>query len=270
MSQTTKLCLTQSQRRKKLPLQNSYDPREFCIPRSTQDSHNYLLFTFYPLDDEQLKKVYNFSKKIDWQNYQKQLQSNYILNTHNFRQDHSLTLVDNLSLDQQDSSDYFLHDAPSQFNLAFSLLNKINQVKESIDNEIAKSYEGRSSYSHLILSQSMQNFLSKLNNEQIELVCHTANDYQNAYIEQNFTPISMHKLNVKTDKNEVEINENEQNNIEEKPISTITSLLYLILFVAIAFGLLYGFYFLFNHFEFIKFAVISIGIIIFLAIWSKK
>lgn len=250
----------------------SLDPREFSGFPSTQESSGYLLFTLIKLDQKQQNILNQLNQPQDWQKYYQRLSSEFLNHPFKFKKDMSLTLTNNLFI-HDEAIDYpFLEEASSELNLAFSLINKLESLKDLIEMELSMSIQGRSSNSSYIDENYSQirDFQDRLSDAFIELVAHTANDYQNAYIDQNFTSISIHDLKVEAAKNEVEINENEQKNIEEKPIPTIISLFYLILFIAIAFGLLYGFYFLFNHFEFIKFAVITIGFIVFLAIWSKR
>ncbi|WP_343621557.1 hypothetical protein [Acinetobacter proteolyticus] len=88
---------------------------------------------------------------------------------------------------------------------------------------------------------------------------------------EDFSYIPPHSLQHKPQTN-IEVNNELSNDstTEEKPTSVTASTLYLIFFLAVVIGLLYGVFWLVNHYEFAKFMVISLGVIIFLMIWSKK
>lgn len=133
------------------------------------------------------------------------------------------------------------------------------------------SIQGRSSKSNFIDQNysQIEDYQDQLNNAFVKFISHTANDFQNAYIDQEFTLIPKQSLSntVNKDLNEQDI---EQQIIEKNQISTLASTLYSILFIAIVIGLLYGIFWLISHYEFAKFTVITIVIIIFLAIWSNK
>ncbi len=254
------------------PFSTSPDPREFSGFPSTQESRGYLLFTLIKLDQKQQNILDQFDQPQDWQKYYQKLSSDFLNHPFKFKKDVNLTLTNNLFIHDEAIYYPFLNEASPESNLAFSLTNKIESLDDMIQTELIMSMEDRSSNSSYIDDNYSQirDFQVRLSDAFIELVAHTANDYQNAYIDQNFTSISIHDLKVEAAKNDVNEHENQFDHIDEEPTSTIASILYLILFLAIVFGLLYGFYWLMLRFEFVKFTAITLGIISFLYIWSKK
>lgn len=114
-------------------------------------------------------------------------------------------------------------------------------------------------------------FQEDLNNAFISLVSHSANSYEKAYVNEDFSYIPPQALQHTSQINSETNNElNSDSSTEEKPTSVTASTLYLIFFLAVVIGLLYGVFWLVNHYEFAKFMVITFGVIIFLMIWSRK
>ena len=254
------------------PFSTSSDPREFSGFPSTQASCGYLLFTLIKLDQKQQNILNQFNQPVDWQKYYQKLSLDILNHPFKLSKDLSLTLTNNLII-HDEAIDYpFLNEASPELNLAFSLTNKLESLEDLIEMELSMSMQNRSPNSSYIDENYSQirDFQDRLRDAFIELVAHTANDYQNAYIDQNFKPISIHDLGVEKNTNELNEHESQPNLIEEKSTSIIASTLYLILFVFIVIGLLYGVYWLVFHYQFAKFTVMAIVITIFLAIWSKK
>lgn len=254
------------------PLSISYDPREFNGFPSSQNHDKYLLFTLIKLDQKQLQTINQFNSPVNWQTYYEQLSSEVFNHPFNFKKDLSLTLVNNLSL-QQDSYAYdFLKTPTTELNLAFALINKIESVQEEIDTEISRSLQDRSSNSSYINEHysEINDYQNLLNGALVKLISHTANDYENAYIDKHFKPISKAQIekqsSLENQKDEIE----NIDNIEKPALSTLASFLYLIVFLAITIGLLYGVFWLVSHYEFAKFTVIAILILFFLAHFARK
>lgn len=250
----------------------SPDPREFSGFPSTQQYCGYSLFTLIKLDQKQQKTLDEFDQPQNWKNYYQELSLDFLDHPFKFKKDLNLTLTNNLFI-SADSYEYpFLNSASPDLNLAFSLVNKLIDLQDMFENEIYMSMEGRSSDSAYIDRNYSQinNFQNELSDKFIELIAYTANDYQNAYVDQGFNPISKNLLKNKLIENDSNTDIEDVENNEKETMTTFASTLYLIIFLAIAFGLLYGVFWLVSHYEFAKFMIITIGVIIFLAICSKK
>ncbi|RKG33280.1 hypothetical protein [Acinetobacter tianfuensis] len=254
------------------PLSISYDPRDFSGFPSSQNYDKYLLFTLIKLDQKQLQTITQFNLPLNWQTYYEQLSSEVLNPPFNFKKDLSLTLVNNLSL-HHDSYDYdFLKHPSTELNLAFALINKIESTQDEIDTEISRYLQDRSSNSSYINEHYSQinDYQDLLNEALVKLISHTANDYENAYIDEQFKPIS--KLTIQSKVTQENLN-NETENLndrKEQTMSPLPSFLYLIVFLAITIGLLYGVFWLVSHYEFAKFTVMAILILFFLALFARK
>ena len=132
--------------------------------------------------------------------------------------------------------------------------------------------QDRSSNSNYISEHFSQinDYEKRLNDSLVKLMSHTSNDYENTYINAQFKLIS--KSTIKRQIAQDHLNDAVENthDIEESPISPLASFSYLILFITIAIALLYGVFWLVSTYEFAKFTVMIIVILVFLAIWSKK
>ncbi|ENW94986.1 hypothetical protein [Acinetobacter dispersus] len=251
----------------------STDPREFNGFASSQNYNKYLLFTLIRLDQKQLKVVDEFKKTPNWKNSHEHFQSTFLDSPFNFRQDKSLRLTNNLFLKNEIAEYPFLKEPSPEFNLAFSWINKLCDLQEQIKTEVAMTLDSRSPYSSIIDQNfsAISLFQEDLNNALINLVSHSSNSYEKAYVNKDFSYIPSHSLQYNSQINIEANNElNSEGSTEEKPTSVTASTLYLIFFLAVVIGLLYGVYWLVNHYEFAKFMVITIGVIIFLMMWSKK
>jgi hypothetical protein len=251
----------------------STDPREFSGFASSQSYNKYLLFTLIRLDQKQLQIVDAFNKNLNWKNLHEDFQSRFLDSPFNFKQDKSLLLTNNLFL-KNEISDYPLLDEPSpEFNLAFSWINKLGDLQDQIGTEVAMALASRSFHADIIDQNSIKIdlFQEDLNNAFISLVSHSSNSYEKAYVNEDFSYIPPHALQHTSQINSETNNElNSDSSTEEKPTSVTASTLYLIFFLAVVIGLLYGVFWLVNHYEFAKFMVITAGVIIFLMMWSKK
>lgn len=251
----------------------STDPREFHGFASSQSYNKYLLFTLIRLDQKQLQIVDAFNKNLNWKNLHEDFQSSFLDSPFNYMQDKSLRLTNNLFL-KNEITEYPLLDEPSpEFNLAFSWINRLCNLQEQIKTEVAMTLDSRSPYSSIIDQEfsAISLFQEDLNNALINLVSHSANSYEKAYVNEDFSYIPPHALQHTSQINSETNNElNSDSSTEEKPTSVKASTLYLIFFLAVVIGLLYGVFWLVNHYEFAKFMVITAGVIIFLMMWSKK
>lgn len=251
----------------------STDPREFSGFASSQTYNKYLLFTLIKLDQKQLQIIDEFKKNLNWKNLHEYFQSTFLDNPFNFKQDKSLVLTNNLFLNDNGINYPFLNEPAIEFNLAFSWVNRLLNLQEQIETEVEMTRDSKSPYSSMIDQNfsAISLFQEDLNNAFISLLSHSANSYEEAYVNEDFSyiPPQSCQHNPQTD---IEVN-NELNNehtTEEKPTSVTASTLYLIFFLAVVIGLLYGVFWLVNHYEFAKFIVITMGVIIFLMIWSRK
>ena len=254
------------------PLSRSYDPRKFHGFPSSQNYGKFFLFTLIKLDQKQLQTITQFNTPLDWNDYYEQLSTEIFDHPCNFKKDLSLTLVNNLVLQHDSSDDFFLKNPSSEFNLAFSLINKIESLQDEVSTEISMYLQDRSSNSNYISEHFSQinDYEKRLNDSLVKLMSHTSNDYENTYINAQFKLIS--KSTIKRQIAQDHLNDAVENthDIEESPISPLASFSYLILFITIAIALLYGVFWLVSTYEFAKFTVMIIVILVFLAIWSKK
>ncbi|MEB3753652.1 hypothetical protein [Acinetobacter sp. MD2(2019)] len=251
----------------------STDPREFSGFASSQNYNKYLLFTLIRLDQKQLTIVDEFKKSANWKNSHEHFQSMFLDSPFNFRQDKSLRLTNNLFLKNEITEYPFLDEPSPEFNLAFSWINRLCDLQEQIKTEVAMTLDSRSPYSSIIDQNfsAISLFQEDLNNALINLVSHSANSYEKAYVNEDLSYIPSNSLQHKTQINIEANNEfNSDSTTDEKPTSVTASTLYLIFFLAVVIGLLYGVFWLVNHYEFAKFMVITAGVIIFLMMWSKK
>ena len=254
-------------------LKISWDPREFSGFTSTQTSDKFYLFTLIKLDQKQQQVLEQFIKPQNWKEIYKNIKTKYIESKFNFKQDTSFTLVNNLvSNDGYDSN--FLQNPKNETNLAFSLINKLISLQDMIDTEKYMSRECRSSFSTIIDRHydEICLFQNQLNDELSTLISHTANNYENAYVDLDFNSIPPPPSNTNSlDLLETENNnEKNDNHDSEKTTSFLESTTYLILFIIISLGLLYGVFWLVSNYAFAKFTFFAILCIIVLSVWARK
>lgn len=250
----------------------SSDPREFSGFVSSQEYDKYLLFTLIKLDQKQLHLFEQFNQGLDWKMLHEEFQNEFLSSKFNFTQDKSLRLTNNLFLEESGKDSPFLTEVLSESNLAFSWVNKLSELRNQLNHEISMLYQDRSFHSDILLNETeVTMFEEHLNDALISLLSHTANDYQKAYLHEDFIYIPLNIVKSRFDHN-LDTNDELENepNIEEKQGSLIASIIHIILFLVIVVGLLYGVFWLISHYEFAKFVVITIAVIAFLTIWSRK
>ncbi len=217
----------------------SRDPREFSGFPSSQSYNKYLLFTLIKLDPKQLQIFDEFNKNLNWTNLHEHFQNTFLDSPFNFKQDKSLVLTNNLFLNDNGINYPFLNEPTTEFNLAFSWINRLIDLQEQIETEAAMTRDSKSFYSEHIDQNftEIALFQKDLNNTLINLLSHSAYSYQKAYVNEDFSYIPSQLLQYKSQTN---LELNNAPDTEEKPKSVTASTLYLILFIGIVIGLLYG------------------------------
>ena len=211
----------------------SSDPSEFRGFISSQTYNKYLQFTLIRLDKKHLKIIGEFNKSQNWKNQYKYFQKEFLDNPINFKQDKGLVLTNNLFLENNKINYPLLNQPISEFNLAFSLVNKLLNLQNEVKTEIEMTVESRTphkNFNEIIL------FEDSLKNAFISLLSHTANNYQNAYVNKDFSYVQLDSTQNKSWTN-TELN-NEPNTTENSERIT-TPTLYLVIFVIFVIGLLY-------------------------------
>ena len=196
-------------------------------------NNKYLQFTLIRLDKKHLKIIGEFNKSQNWKNQYKYFQKEFLDNPINFKQDKGLVLTNNLFLENNKINYPLLNQPISEFNLAFSLVNKLLNLQNEVKTEIEMTVESRTphkNFNEIIL------FEDSLKNAFISLLSHTANNYQNAYVNKDFSYVQLDSTQNKS-WNNTELN-NEPNTTENSERIT-TPTLYLVIFVIFVIGLLY-------------------------------
>ncbi|SPL69265.1 hypothetical protein [Acinetobacter stercoris] len=272
LGRTQSFALVKIEREKVKEFINSSDPREFSGFTSSQIFNEYLLFTLIRLDPKQLQTINEFTKHQNWKTHHEYFKTEFLDNKFNFTQNQNLKLINNLFLEDEATLYPFLQENKSQPNLAFSWVKQLEDLQNQIETEKELSRDSRSSHSDFIDQNFSQIciYQENLNYAFINLLSHTANDYKNAYIDQDFKLVPYSSTNIPDTATEPDNNTVSCEYTNEKPITTLASTIYLLIFIAIGFGILYGLFWLMSHFEFARFTVITIVVVSFLYIWSKK
>ncbi len=212
-------------------------------------------------------------------NYFNHIKANFLENRFNYIDDSGLLIAHNLFIEYHGEKKLSQED-DNPNNLAFSLLQRCLHVYECLS-QLHANYHERPPYPDFIDSHTEQyvEFTEQFETAIINLICHTANDYKNAKVKTKFIPIQKNKyityeaeLETNTDEfneDSTEIETLPQKN-PDSPISGMRAITTLLILFIIIFLMTYGLLWVVRQYEIAKITAITIGIIIFLYLWSKK
>ena len=250
------------------------DPREFWGVTSSQTKNNIMILTLIPLNDSQKIKAQAFDHHLNWNNYFHHIKTDFLESRFNYIDDSNLWMSNNLFIEYHGKKNLIEHEKLPN-NLAFPLLQRCIAINECLP-ELNANYHERPPYPDFIDVQREQylEFVEAFRNETINLICHTANNFKNSCVKDNFFPIQKNTYissAVEETQNLKEISEDLE--IPESPESTISTLraitILIILFIVIFF-IIYGLIWLIRNYDIAKATAITIGIFVFLYLYSRK
>ncbi|MCL6247625.1 hypothetical protein M5F00_07090 [Acinetobacter sp. ANC 4945] len=265
--------------KKILDISSIGDPREFWGASSTQFHDALGLFTLIELNQQQRNECFCFDKKSSWGSLVNSIQLDLFehpFSTHiqpQFKLIHNLYYYDL----QDDSLPLLLENHQASPQVGLSLLVMLNSIEAAIKN--LKHVKNENSPIYLFTTEEYAQLLDyeyKLSEHHVYITCYTANHFNQENLINDEEKVLLKQLQKKypkanyfnaTSDQGLSATSTSTDKVPEKPWVAFFSL---VLIFTMLFALLYGFYLLFKQFEFIKFAAITIGIIVFLAIWSKK
>ena len=255
------------------------DPRDFWGVHSSQFRSDNKIFTLISLNQSQKSKAQDFDKNLDWMSYFNQIKINFLENRFNYINDSSLILSNNLFINDHGEINLIANNGSSN-NLAFSLLQRCVHIYECIS-ELNANYHERPPYPNFIDSCQDQyiEFSKQFKTEIIKLICHTANDYKNAQVKNKFFPIQKNTFIASEFEQEPSMEALIEDSIEIEtplendsipPISGLRAITTLLILFVIVFLIVYGLLWVIRHYEIAKATAITIGVMVFLYVWSKK
>lgn len=261
-----------------LDIQPIRDPRDFWGTDSSQDNNALGLFTLIKLNQEQRNNCFCFNKNLNWANLIEDIQQDLFKNPFSAHISAQFELINNLYLYQYNDNPLPLLNEPQHSpQIGFSLIEMLHTIKANIHNlKQAKNENSPILFFNKEELQQFSDYEEKLSKYTLDLICFTANCLEQENQISDLEKKLIKELQKQYPKLGYSYSTQQEPNSEsittqdEKEINPWIALFSLILIFAVLFGLLYGFYLLFTHFEFIKFAAITIGIMVFLAIWSKR
>ncbi|OUY05553.1 hypothetical protein [Acinetobacter populi] len=250
------------------------DPRDFLGFESDQNHSPYALFTLYRLSIAQVESVKAFVQPIEWQNYAQNLQDIMFSAQYYPYEAKPLQATNNLYLYQDGYDTPLIQDQALSDNLAFSLIKQMQSV--FLDLESYCHPKNDSSPYHLLSDEEYKLFneyQTTLGTELISLICRAANDYPQAGM-TNKTSLTLPCKNLPVESITGKIPSppipQEPDDLSEDKPSVIKSLFSLILFLAVVFAVMYGIFLLSEQFAFIRFLLVVMTVIAFLAIVARK
>lgn len=252
------------------------DPRDFFKPTSSQtDAINFAYFSLIQLNTKQQNECFTFDRNLVWDEFVQQIDQNIFQNPTSQDLPIFFEHTKNLFFYKTASKDSRLITQPNlESHIGFSLIESIREIPQSIHFfcDIRNEHSEFRDYSveKMMLLDSLKNNHKKLFNQ---LVCHTGNSLNQDIILNNETEeiIRNWKRRPKyTWKDDSSIEAISEDALTDKPIS-LTHILFVFFTLSMAgIGIFYIFDFLFNHFSFIKFIIITFGCISLIYIFSRK
>lgn len=254
------------------------DPRDFWAPSSSQSqTPTFGLFTLIELNQHQKNECYIFDQNLSWNYFIDNIHQDLIKSDFSSSIGIDFEYTNNLYYNLYNKDELPLiskHILPN--HLGFSLI----QMLEPIENRIKSFTHHRNENSdYRFFSAEQLGLFEKfrIQKEQllIQLICFTANHIQSSMEIADLQKQQLHQWEKKlTHISEAQNNFEKEQNAEQittdQPITAIRAFISITVFLIVLFSILYGFYWLTLKFEFVKFSAITIGIISFLYIWSKK
>lgn len=254
------------------------DPREFWGASSTQFHDAFGLFTLIELNQQQRNECFCFDKKSSWSSLVNSIQLDLFEHPFSTHIQPQFKLIHNLYYyGLLDDSLPLLENPQASPQVGLSLLEMLNSIEAAIQN--LKHVKNESSPIHLFTTEEYAQLLDyeyKLSEHHVDVTCYTANHFNRENLVNDEEKALLKQLQKKYPKVNYFKSTSDQalsatnTSTDKEPEKPWVVFFSLVLIFAMLFALLYGFYLLFKQFEFIKFAAITIGIIVFLAIWSKK
>lgn len=255
------------------------DPREFRGATSSQANNNIMILTLIPLNDSQKIKAQTFDHYLDWINYFHQIKTDFLESRFNYIDHSNLWMSNNLFIEYHGKKNLIEHEKLAN-NLAFPLLQRCIAIHESLS-ELNANYHERPPYPDFIDAQREQylEYVEAFRNETINLICHTANNFKNSCVKAKYFPIQkntyieseveqLHSLEELV--HDLKDKENLPNESTEPPIGAFRAITTLIILFIVIFLIIYGLIWLSRYYDIAKATAITIGIFIFLYLYSKK
>ncbi|WP_038344474.1 hypothetical protein [Acinetobacter sp. A47] len=252
------------------------DPREFWGTLSTQDERNYMLFSLIPLNLEQNEKMRTFNSDLNWENFYKETQEIIRSAPYQFYGMYDISFTNNLHLyphEEEGCTFPLLENPSSQNNLAFTLLQQFDTLKINLRGFKHPRNE-LSEYQNFDLEEinKLNLYEASIGQQFVQLICHTANSYQSAYI-----PVKTQnelKKEIILSKKESGLQDSpvieNATSPEPETISGWRALTTLLIVLAILLILLYGLFLLVQKYEFAKFLLLITTILSVLIIIGRK
>lgn len=255
------------------------DPREFWGVTSSQINKNIKILTLIPLNDLQKAKARAFDHHLNWISYFHQIKTDFLESRFNYIDDSNLRMSNNLFI-KYHGKKYLIEHEKLPNNLAFPLLQRCIAINESLS-ALNANYHERPHYPDFIDSQREQyvEYLEAFKTETINLICHTANNFKNSRVKAKFLPIQKNTFIASDFEQEPSMEELIEDSIEIEtpleddsipPISTLRAMTTLLILFIIVFLIVYGLIWVIRHYEIAKATAITVGVVFFLYVWSKK
>ncbi|WP_374665823.1 hypothetical protein [Acinetobacter sp.] len=254
------------------------DPREFWGVHSTQDHRQLGLFTIIELNQQQRNECFCIDQNSSWSRLINSIQQDLFEHPFSARIKPQFKFIQNLYFDGHHHGSTPLLAEPQQSpQPGLSLIAMLNTLEAEIKS--FKQAKTDNSPFHFLTAEEQQQLLdyeNKLSECRVGVICFTANHLNQENHLSNDEQALFLELQRKypkpdySDSAPVLPSSAASTANDKKPAHPWAALFALILIFALLSALLYGLYLLFKQFELIKFIAITIGIMVFLAIWSKK
>lgn len=272
----TNIALIKIEREVVKEIQPIGDPREFWGTLSTQDVSNYMLFTLIPLNLEQNKKIRIFDSCLNWENFYKQTQEIIRSTPYQFYGTYDISFINNLHLyphEEEGCTFPLLENPSSQNNLAFTLFQQFETLQINLRG-FKHPRNKMSEYQNFDLEEinKLNLYEESIDQQFVQLICHTANSYQTSYISvktQNELEKEIILSKKQSGLQDSSVIEN-ATSPEPETISGWRALTTLFIVLAILLIILYGLFLLVQKYEFAKFLLLITTILSVLIIIGRK
>lgn len=244
------------------------DPREFWGTTSSQEiDTRFGLFSLIELSLDQQNACLFFNQNLNYNSLPDQIITQF--SNHQFTKliyPH-FKMVNNLYLNMYEKDEFpFLEQDTNNPHIGLSLIQMLYKMKNNAyalmhpKNDYSP-YNDFNNQDHTLFLE----YLDILHYTFTQVVCYTANHMQ---YNETINLSTLYLFNQNNITNDSSSASTEISN--DKPMTMPRALITILLFITIVFCILYGFYWLINRFEFIKFVAIVLGGISFLYILSKR
>ena len=245
------------------------DPRDFWgITSSQSTSEKFALFTLIELNIEQQNNYLHFNQDLNYNIISNQITNKFLNHQFTGLIYPHFKMVNNLYLNWYDeNNDPFLQHDINPAHIGLSLIQMLDKMKNSAHHNLmhprneSSPFHNFNNQEHTLFNE----YLDNLHSTFTLVVCYTANhmQYNEKINTSNLYLFNQNTINHDSTNINTEVSDN-------KPMTMLRAITSIFLFLIIIFCILYGFYWLINRFEFIKFSIMVLGLISFLYILSKR